>query len=316
MSLPSSRPSKEAIPADGTTTPISARKPVTTSLERKLELLEARFTMPAPFPSASAPAATTDTKSPSEATLGPYSSPNASASAHSFGFGTPSLSNLSSNPTNLGMHNMHNNNNDNSQPLPTGSIRNKRRRQSWTNNLHVVTLAAEKHMRRVAASSSSPTPLQQQEQQEREQQLSAATSRLGAGSPSQLSNRMGAGSPSQLSVASESNQTLITGHLRPKNTNPEKQTATAKPTKAAKGALVVQESPPIMTPAGVAQQSLPRSDAVRAAVANTTTTATTSENTSTNSGTVRYVVIMLRYIVPCVVFTFLHISRMHNPLSF
>jgi hypothetical protein len=265
-------------------------------LERKLELLEARFTMPAPFPSASAPAANTaDTKSPSEATLGPFSSPNASASAsaHSFGFGTPSLSNLSSNPTNLGMQNM--NNNDNSQPLPTGSIRNKRRRQSWTNNLHVVNLAAEKHMRRIAASSSSPTPLQQQEQQEqqeREQQLSAAANRLGAGSPSQLSNRLGASSPSQLSVASESNQTLITGHLRPKNTNAEKQTATATATggNPSKAVKVVQESPPLLTPAGVAQQSLPRSDAVRAAVATTTTTTTTTSGTSDNSGTVRYVV--------------------------
>jgi hypothetical protein len=147
-------------------------------------------------------------------------------------------------------------------------------------------------MRRIAASSSSPTPLQQQqqqeqqEQQEREQQLSAAASRLGAGSPSQLSNRLGAGSPSQLSVASESNQTLITGHLRPKNTNPnpnpnaEKQTATATAgsSKPAKTALVlVQESPPIMTPAGVAQQSLLRSDALRAAAAST----------NTDSGTVR-----------------------------
>jgi hypothetical protein len=258
-------------------------------LERKLELLEARFTMPAPFPSASAPAATADTKSPSEATLGPFSSPNASASAHSFGFGTPSLSNLSSNPTNLGMHNMLHN--DNSQPLPTGSIRKKRRRQSWTNNLHVVSLAAEKHMRRVAASSSSPTPLQQQEQLQQFQQEQQQQQQ-------HLANRLGAGSPSQLSIASESNQTLITGHLRPKNTNSnaEKHSNTAtgtnftggKPSKAAKTALVVQESPPILTPAGVAQQSLPRSDAVREAGATTTTTTTTSV-TSANSGTVRCV---------------------------
>lgn len=293
-----SPPPKEVIPGDGATTPISARKPVTTSLERKLELLEARFTMPAPFPSASAPAAATyDTKSPSEATLGPFSSPNASASAHSFGFGTPSLSNLSSNPTNLGIHN------DNSQPLPAGSIRHKRRRQSWTNNLHVVTLAAEKHMRRVAASSSSPTPLQQQEQQYLQQQEQHSQH------VSAAANRLGAGSPSQLSVASESNQTLITGHLRPKNTNAEKQAATSsKSSKATKAALVVQESPPLMTPAtGVAQQAVPRSDAVRAAAANTATASATS-GTSTNSGTVRYVktfICILEHFVPCLVLIFI-----------
>jgi hypothetical protein len=297
---------EEGIPADDArpTTPKSARKPVRTSLERKLELLEARFTMPAPFPSASAPAtATADphTKSPSEATLGPFSSPNASVSAHSFGFGTPSLSNLSSNPTNLNLNN-NNSNNDNSQPLPPGSIRNKRRRcHSWTqNNLQVVSLAAEKHMRRVAASSSSPLsssptpPLQHQ----REQQLNAAA------------NRNGASSPSQLSAASESNQTLITGHLRPTYTfttatataaTAEKHTANATGSnisfKAAQRALVVQESPPLTTPAGVGvvQQSVPRSDAVRAvavttATTNTTTFTTTSSDTSVNSGTVRYVV--------------------------
>jgi hypothetical protein len=269
-------------------------------LERKLELLEARFTMPAPFPSASAPAATTaDTKSPSEATLGPFSSPNASASAHSFGFGTPSLSNLSSNPTNLGMHN------DNSQPLPTGSIRNKRRRQSWTNNLHVVSLAAEKHMRRVAASSSSPTPLQQQEQLQQFQQEQQQQQQ-------QLSNRLAAGSPSQLSIASESNQTLITGHLRPKNTNSnaEKQSNTFKAAKA----LVVQESPPILTPAGVAHQSLPRSDAVREAAA---TTNTTTSETSANSGTVRQVVInMLCTGSCCALFNFPYTHKYSLLLSF
>lgn len=149
----------------------TARMPMQTSLERKLELLEARFTMPAPvYP-----------KSPSEATLGPLSSPN--ASAHSFGFGTPSFSNLSAASR------------QHSQPLPSGSVRSKRQ-QSWNNNLLQVSRAAEKHMRKVAASS--PTPLDE--------------SRL------------------SLTAATESNQTLITGHLRPKT------------------ARVVQESPPVQTP--------------------------------------------------------------------
>jgi hypothetical protein len=248
---------------------------VKTSLELKLELLEARFTMPAPFPSSATPAAAADPRSPSEATttLGPFSSPN--ESAHSFGFGTPSLSNLSSNIGNMNMNmnliNMNNMNNSSSQPLPAASIRNKRRRLSWTNNLHVVSLAAEKHMRKVAASSS-PTPIQQQQQQQLQQQLQlqqANSSSTNTNSRSQLSTL----------ASAESNQTLITGHLRPKNTS---TSATDNETTAiaVQKVLVVQESPPFMTPAGGASPSVPMNHDAAA-------TARPSIPSS-NSGTVRY----------------------------
>lgn len=96
------------------------------SIERKLELLESRFTQP------SGTASALDTSAPTTTSFGAGN--DMSNSEHSFSF-PPSLE-LSRSSSNL----------------PPSAVRS-RRRPSLKNTLHAVEMATSRHMRRVAANS-------------------------------------------------------------------------------------------------------------------------------------------------------------------
>jgi hypothetical protein len=117
-----------------------------TSLERQLELLEARFTMPPQSVTVPLTAQGAPTPSPSEATLGSLSSPTVGIrhghSQHSFSFDTPSASASSHRAA---------------SPLPSAAIRAKA--ASPTNaavrltSLERLQRATERHLAKVRAQS-------------------------------------------------------------------------------------------------------------------------------------------------------------------
>ena len=113
--------------------------PAAISLERKLELLEPRFTSP------SGPSTTG-----CEGSLALAQSP--SASRHSFSFDPPagSRSSIFSSSTSTASN------------LPSSSVRPRRRSSKLTTSLHAVSIAAEKQMRKVQAS---PMFILQQDQE-------------------------------------------------------------------------------------------------------------------------------------------------------
>lgn len=124
----------DSLNAESQSRPNSAQ-PMT--LERKLELLEPRFTSPAGI-------ATEAVTLPLE--------PSPSASRHSFSFDLPSGSRSS---TVSGTSTASN--------LPASSVRPKRRPSKKISSLHAITVAADRQMRKVQAAS--PTFLMQQDQE-------------------------------------------------------------------------------------------------------------------------------------------------------
>jgi hypothetical protein len=142
------------------------------SLERKLELLESRFTMPSSTTSPAGraePAAFTSSSHPNN-----NNNNNNNNNSGNNSSSTPSASNNNNNNSNLALSEEHSHSHSHSfsftSPLsksglsrsdhsvsasnniPSSAVRS-RRRPSLTTNLHAVSMAAAKHMRRVAASS-------------------------------------------------------------------------------------------------------------------------------------------------------------------
>jgi len=133
------------------------------TLERKLELLEPRFT--SPFEAA-------NTTSGFETSLALAQSP--SASHHSFSFEQPqgSRSSIFSSSASIASN------------LPSSSVRSKRRSSSkLSTSLHAVSMAAEKQMRKVQAS---PTFILQQDQERSMSALASPPMSNASGSNSTL----------------------------------------------------------------------------------------------------------------------------------
>ena len=205
------------------------------SIEQRLELLEPRFTTPANGfgspPGRAEPAAfkgveadpSAHQDSPSSSKLSNNSN-NATHSQHSFSFPTPMSRDRSTADCNLST----------ASNLPASSVRS-RRRPSLNSSFHAVSMAASKHLRKVASSST----VQQQ-------QSSPSNGSVGGynSMPSSLfvmndANRSMSGLPSssnsRASSRSASNQTLLTSHVN-RHRQPQPQDLQQR---------VVAESPPV-----------------------------------------------------------------------
>jgi hypothetical protein len=207
------------------------------SLERKLELLESRFTTPAmaplntfASPSGEQPPPATTSRGGGDLNLDHSSSPStlgggggggssSSHSEHSFSFSTP----MSRTASNGALSNL-----SSASNLPFSSVRSKRR-ASLNTSFHAVSMATTRHLRKLAS--------QQQQQQQQQHQLQQpfhnhnsnsnaslhSSSRTNTSLPSSLlvledANRSFSGLPSssnsRASSRSASNQTLLTSHVR------------------------------------------------------------------------------------------------------
>lgn len=175
------------------------------SLERKLELLEPRFTSP------SEPTATGFDTSLALAAQSP------SASHHSFSFEQPQGSRSS----------IFSSSASNASNIPSSSVRSKRRSSSKLNtSLHAVSMAAEKQMRKVQAS---PTFILQQDQ---ERSMSALAS-------PPMSNASGSNITLITSHVNSASQPQVVAESPPTLTSPSGQqqpSASEKP-KAARSVL-------------------------------------------------------------------------------
>lgn len=157
----SSREDSHVSNAKATSTNAAAPEPM--SLERKLELLEPRFTSP------SGHATTTTTGF--DTTLA-VAAQSPSASHHSFSFEPPTGSRSS----------MMSSNASTASNLPSSSVRSKRK-SKYTTSLHAVAMAAERQMRKVQAS---PTWILQQEQERSMSALASPPMSNASGSNSTL----------------------------------------------------------------------------------------------------------------------------------
>lgn len=176
-----------------------AAPPARISLERKLELLEPRFTSP------SGAATTTTTTGFEMTTAATAQSP--SASHHSFSFEAPSGSRLSM---------LSSGSNNTASNLPSTAVRSKRKSSKLKTSLHAVSMAAEAQMKKVQqqqqSSGNSPSPFILQHH---------------------LENSMSALASPPMSHASNSNSTLVTSHVNSQSQASQPQVVAESPPTAA-----------------------------------------------------------------------------------
>ena len=170
-----------------TATKTMASEPM--SLERKLELLEPRFTSPSAGATGFETSLSLTARSPS-------------ASHHSFSFEHTAAAAAANSRSSI-----HSSNASNASNLPATAVRSKRRSPSILNtSLHAVSMAAERQMRKVLAS---PTFILQQEHERSMSALASPPISNASGSNSTLiTSHVNTSNPQ---VVAESPPTLATG---------------------------------------------------------------------------------------------------------